>query len=65
VIDVACWHFADLGSAIFVTAASRMRRYVAIPVRLPTGELTDWRDEAKLPKEFPLSNGVTFPRKSA
>jgi hypothetical protein len=42
--NVGFWHFADLGSAIFVTSASRMKAYVAIPIRLPTGELTDWRD---------------------
>jgi hypothetical protein len=36
--------------------------YVAIPIRLPTGELTGYLGitEAKLPKEFQLSNVVTF-----
>ena len=40
---------------------------VAIPVRLPTGELTGYIGitEAKLPKEFYLSNVVTFPKKTA
>jgi hypothetical protein len=39
--------------------------YVAIPIRLPTGELTGYIGitEAKLPKEFHLSNVVTFPRR--
>jgi hypothetical protein len=33
----------------------------------PTGELTGYIGitEAKLPKEFPLSNVVTFPKKTA
>ncbi len=41
--------------------------YVDIPIRLPTGELTGHIGitEAKLPKEFHLSNVVTFPKKSA
>jgi hypothetical protein len=41
--------------------------YVAIPIRLPTGELTGYIGitEAKLPKEFHLSNVVTFPKKTA
>jgi hypothetical protein len=41
--------------------------YVAIPIRLPTGELTGYIGvtEAKLPKEFHFSNVVTFPKKSA
>jgi DNA primase len=44
-----------------------MKGYVAIPIRLPTGELTGYIGvkEAKLPKEFHLSNVVTFPKKSA
>jgi hypothetical protein len=42
-----------------------MNGYVAIPIRLPTGELTGYIGitEAKLPKEFHLSNVVTFPRR--
>jgi len=50
---------------------SRMRtlitlRDVAIPIRLPTGELTGYIGitEAKPPKEFHLSSVVTFPEKS-
>jgi hypothetical protein len=37
------------------------------PIRLPTGELTCYIGitEAKLPKEFHLSNVVTFPKKTA
>jgi hypothetical protein len=37
-----------------------MKGYVAIPIRLPTGELTGYIGitEAKLPKEFHLSNVV-------
>ena len=44
-----------------------MKGYVAIPIRLPTGELTGYigMTEAKLPKEFHLSNVVTFPKKTA
>jgi hypothetical protein len=44
-----------------------MKGYVAIPIRLPTGELIGYIGvtEAKLPKEFHLSNVVTFPKKSA
>jgi hypothetical protein len=44
-----------------------MKGYVAIPIRLPTGGLTGYIGvtEAKLPKEFHLSNVVTFPKKSA
>jgi hypothetical protein len=44
-----------------------MKGYVAIPIRLPTGELTGYTGitEAKLPKEFYLSNVVTFPKKTA
>jgi DNA primase len=44
-----------------------MKGYVAIPIRLPTGELTGYIGitEAKLPKEFHLSNVVTFPKKTA
>jgi hypothetical protein len=44
-----------------------MKGYVAIPIRLPTGELTGYIGitEAKLPKEFHLSNVVTFPKKPA
>ena len=42
-----------------------MKGYVAIPIRLPTGELTGYIGvtEAKLPKEFDPSNLVTFPKK--
>jgi len=44
-----------------------MKGYVAIPIRLPTGELTGYIGitAAKLPKEFHLSNVVTFPKKTA
>jgi hypothetical protein len=44
-----------------------MKGYVAIPIRLPAGELTGYIGvtEAKLPKEFHLSNVVTFPKKTA
>jgi len=44
-----------------------MKGYVAVPVRLPSGELTGYIGitEAKLPKQFHLSNVVTFPKKSA
>ena len=44
-----------------------MKGYVAIPIRLPTGELTGYIGiiEAKLPEEFHLSNVVTFPKKTA
>ena len=44
-----------------------MKGYIAIPIRLPTGELTGYIGvkEAKLPKEFHLSNVVTFAKKSA
>jgi hypothetical protein len=39
-----------------------MKGYVAIPIRLPTGEVTGYIEvtDAKLPKEFHLSNVVTF-----
>ena len=48
-------------------AKGMMKGYVAIPIRLPTGELTGYIEitEAKLPKEFHLSNVVTFPKKTA
>jgi DNA primase len=41
-----------------------MKGYVAIPIRLPTGELTGYIGvtEARVPKEFHLSNVVTFPQ---
>jgi hypothetical protein len=44
-----------------------MKGYVAVPVRLPTGELTGYIGiaEGKVPKEFHLSRVVTFPKKSA
>jgi hypothetical protein len=39
--------------------------YVAIPIRLPTGELTGYIGitEGKVPKEFHFSNVVTFPKR--
>jgi hypothetical protein len=39
-----------------------MEGYVAIPIRLPTGQLTGYIaiTEAKLPKEFHPSNVVTL-----
>jgi hypothetical protein len=42
-----------------------MKGYVAIPIRLPTCELTGYIGitEAKLPKEFHLSKVVTSPRR--
>jgi hypothetical protein len=40
-----------------------MKGYVAIPIRLPTGYIGI--TEAKLPKEFHLSNMVTYPKKTA
>ena len=48
-------------------AKGMMKGYVAIPVRLPTGELTGYIGitEAKVPKEFHLSRVVTFPKKTA
>jgi hypothetical protein len=44
-----------------------MKGYVAVPVRLPTGELTGYIGitEGKVPKEFHLSRVVTFPKKTA
>jgi hypothetical protein len=41
-----------------------MKGYVAIPIRLPTGELTGYIGitEAKLQKSFTLSKVVTFPQ---
>lgn len=44
-----------------------MKGYVAVPVRLPTGELTGYIGitEGRVPKEFHLSRVVTFPKKSA
>jgi hypothetical protein len=41
-----------------------MKGYVAISIRLPTAELTSYIGitEAKLPKEFHLSNVVAFPQ---
>jgi hypothetical protein len=46
-------------------APKGMKGYVAIPIKL--GELTGYIGitEAKLPKEFHLSNVVTFPKKTA
>jgi hypothetical protein len=44
-----------------------MKGYVAVPVRLPTGELTGYIGivEGKVPKEFHLFRVVTFPTKTA
>jgi hypothetical protein len=44
-----------------------MKGYVAISIKLPTAELTSYIGitEAKLPKEFHLSNVVAFPNKTA
>jgi hypothetical protein len=44
-----------------------MKGHVAIPIRLPTGELTGYIGitEGTVPKEFHLSNVVTSPKKSA
>jgi hypothetical protein len=41
---------------------SPAKGYVAVPIRLPTGELTGYIriTEVTLPKEFHLSNVVTF-----
>jgi hypothetical protein len=54
-----------LPQAIGYAPKGMMKGYVAIPTRLPTGELTGYIGitEAKLPKEFHLSNVVTFPRR--
>jgi hypothetical protein len=43
-----------------------MKGYVAVPVRLPTGELTGHIGitEDKVPKEFHLSRVVRFPKKT-
>jgi hypothetical protein len=51
----------------FVEFNGMMKGYVAVPVRLPTGELTGYIGitEGKVPKEFHLSRVVTFPKKSA
>jgi DNA primase len=48
-------------------AKGMMKGYVAIPVRLPAGELTGYIGitEGKVPKDFHLSRVVTFPKKSA
>jgi hypothetical protein len=48
-------------------AKGLMKGYVAVPVRLPTGELTGYIGitDGKVPKEFHLSKVVTFPKKSA
>jgi CheY-like chemotaxis protein len=53
----------EVGQALAETAIFDL----AIPIRLPTGELTSYigKTEAKLPKEFHLSNVVTFPKKTA
>ena len=42
-----------------------MKGYVAIPIRLPTGELTGYIGitEGKVLKEFHLSRVVTFQRR--
>jgi hypothetical protein len=44
-----------------------MKGYVAVPVRLPIGELTGYIGiaEGKVPKEFHPSGAVTFPQKTA
>lgn len=44
-----------------------MKGYVAIPIRLPSGELTGYIGvtEARVPKEFHLTNVVSFPKKTA
>ncbi len=61
----------DAGTAeslgIGYAAKGMMKGYVAIPVRLPTGELTGYIGitEGKVPKEFHLSKVVTFPKKTA
>jgi len=48
-------------------AKGMMKGYVAVPIRLPTGELTGYIGitEGKVPKEFHLSRVVTFPKKTA
>jgi len=48
-------------------AKGMMKGYVAIPVRLPTGELTGYIGitAGKVPMEFHRSQVVTFPKKSA
>jgi hypothetical protein len=54
-------------SATAYAPKGMMKGYVAIPIRLPTSELTGYIGviEAKLPKEFHLSKVVTFPTKTA
>ena len=50
-----------------VTLTVTAPRELLIPIRLPTGELTGCIGitEGKVPKEFHLSNVVTFPKKTA
>jgi hypothetical protein len=57
---------AALSFALGIGYAPRglMKGQVAIPIRLPTGDYVGIT-EAKLPKEFHLSNVVTFPKKTA
>jgi DNA primase len=60
---------ASTAQALGIGYASKglMKGYVAVPVRLPTGELTGYIGitEGKVPKEFHLSRVVTFPKKTA
>jgi hypothetical protein len=57
----------DSWSGIGHATKAMMKGYVAISIRLPTAELTSYIGitEAKLPKEFHLSNVVAFPKKTA
>ena len=57
----------ELASGIGYAPKGMIKGYVAIPIRLPTGELTGYigTTERKLPKEFLLSKVVTLPKKSA
>jgi hypothetical protein len=60
---------SDTAEALGIGYAPKgmMKGYVAVPIRLPTGELTGYIGitEGKVPKEFHLSKVVTFPKKSA
>ena len=65
VIRNRCQHGRSAGHRL--RAQGHDERYVAVPVRLPTGELTGYIGitEGKVPKEFHLSRVVTFSKKSA
>jgi hypothetical protein len=60
---------ADTAQALGIGYAAKglMKGYVALPIRLSTGELTGYIGitEGKVPKESHLSRVVTFPKKTA